>query len=112
MNSLKRSTRDFVCAFLVFFIVLMGIALVAGKDFSEGTVVLDREKGFAEFFGVKLVFDGTFFEKVEKLVRFNDNIFGKGFSGMLKKTSDFAFCYAGDVLKMAYSAAEMAVGSG
>ena len=112
MNSLKRSIRDFVCAFLVFSIVLMGIALVASKDFSEGTVVLDREKGYAELFGVRLAFDGKAFEKLEGLVDFNDNIFGRGFSAMLKKTADFAFCYMGDFMKMAYALAEKAVGSG
>lgn len=111
MNSFKRSVRDFVCAFLIFSIVLSGIALVAGKDFSEGTVVVDRKNGYAELFGVRFSFDGGFFEKAEKLICFNDNIFGKGFSSALKKTAEFTFGYIGDFIKMAYALAEKAVGS-
>lgn len=111
MNSLKRNAVDFLCTFLLFTIILMSIALVADKSFSDGVLIVDEEKGRIEIFGTGFELREDILEVFDKLLKFNDNIFGRGFSIFLKRMAEFVFSYAGDFFKIAFTAAETAVGA-
>lgn len=108
--SVKRKTADFLCAFLAFSIVLVSMALLAGESFFEGSVVLSGES--LVLFGTEFTLDRELLSVLERLLRFNDVIFGDGFSDMLMRAGTFLAELVRDGALIAYSAARWAVGLG
>ncbi len=106
--SAKRNVADFICAFAVFSVVLVSIAVLAGESFFEGAVVL-TDNG-AVVFGTEFVVDKELLSSLEGLLYFNDALFGDGFSRNLIKAGSFFLTYVGDFLCLAYGAARWAVG--
>lgn len=106
--SAKEKLMDFICAFVIFFIVLASIAALAGESFFEGSVTLGD--GSATIFGTKFVPDQRFLPLAQKLFYFNDVVFGKGFSENLARMCSFFADYAKDGVGIAYGAARWAVG--
>ncbi len=106
--SVKRNIADFICAFAAFSVVLVSIAVLAGESFFEGAVVL-TDNG-AVIFGTEFVVDKELLSSLERLLYFNDVIFGDGFSNSLIKAGSFFLKYVRDFLCLAYGAARWAVG--
>jgi len=106
--SVKRNISDCICAFVVFSVVLLSIAVLAGESFFEGAIVLTGNG--AVIFGTEFVVDKALLSSLEKLLCFNDVLFGDGFARCLIKTGSFFLTYVKDFLYLAYGAARWAVG--
>lgn len=106
--SAKRNIADFLCAFAVFSVVLVSIAVLAGESFFEGAVVL-TDNG-AVIFGTEFVVNKELLSSLERLLYFNDAVFGNGFARCLIKAGSFLLAYVKDFLCLAYGAARWAVG--
>ena len=106
--TVKRKIADFVCAFLAFSVVLVSITVLTGESFFEGAVVY-TDTGITVF-GTEFVFDKELTVLLERLLHFNDVIFGKGFAGILSEICGFFVQYIKDGILIAYSLARWAVG--
>ena len=69
---IKRKISDFVCAFMVFAIILLGVATLTGESFFEGAVVWDNKERALSLFGTRFVFDNNVAGISDVLVSFND----------------------------------------
>lgn len=108
---LKRNAVDFLCAFAVFAIILLSIVLVCNEDFADGAIRVDKEQKSVEIFGTELVLNPDMLKTAQKLVKFNDNIFGGGFSGFIMSAAEFILSYIGDFLRISFGIARLAVGA-
>lgn len=111
MKAVKRSLADFICAFVIFAILLVGIALVTGEDFAQNAVMWKEESKTLSLFGTEISFDTEFADVPVTLLKFNDSIFGKGFSKGLLSSFEFVRGYIGDFLNLSYGMARRAVGA-
>ena len=107
----KRKLLDFVCAFLVFAIILLSIATLTGESFFDGAVGWDGEEAVLSLFGTRFEFDKNVIPMLCVVADFNDEIFVGGFSDVLKKTGNFFAQYVSDGISLFYHISKVAVGA-
>ncbi len=107
----KRKTADFVCAFLVFLIILLSIVLLTGESFFEGAAIWDKKEGVLTLFGTEFVLDKKLAPTAQKLLSFNDVVFVRGFSDVVSNILVFFAEYAADAVSLVYNLAKTAVGA-
>lgn len=107
----KRSVVNFLCAFAAFSVVLLNIALLTGQSFFEDAVEWNGQERVLSLFGTEFVFDENVPRVAERLISFNDVLFGEGFSAGVTEIAACAADYVIDGLSVAYHLAGEAVGA-
>ena len=100
-----------MCAFAAVTIILFSIVMLSGEGFFEGAVMWDAAKGTLTLFGTELVFDTGFVNTAQKLLSFNEVIFGKSFWLFTENVALFIKEYFSSFLAFAYNFAKAVVGA-
>ncbi len=108
---MKQKISDFAVAFVLTVTAAALLAIVSQSDAFGGAFSLDVQEGTLSLFGVEYKADRTFWSAADKVLAFNDNLFGKGFYALLKKLTVLVFSTVADGVKLLYFCTKMLVGA-
>ena len=111
MNGIKRSVLDFVCAFVIVLTVVVCAALLTNAGFFENAFMYDESTTTMEIFGMELKLDERVVALSDKLLLFNDVIFGRGFAEAVKEAWKYVLDYVSDVLTVIFTLARRLMGA-
>ena len=111
MKRVKRNLLDFVCAFAIVLTVMICGALLTNAGLFDGAFVYDESKTSIEIFGKAIKLDERAVLISDKLLEFNDEFFGRGFSNAVKMVGKYAFTFASDVFTVLFVLARKLVGA-
>ena len=89
----KRYVADFLCAFVIAVVLFVCLGLLTNEGFLGDAFVWDENNYTLGVFGSQLGFDRRIFAVLERLLEFNDVVFGKGFSSAINGCTEFVVDY-------------------
>ncbi len=108
---MKQKTYDFLCAVVITMGVLICFALVSGTEFFDDAVSYDNTENTLEIFGTSFEINQKALLAAEKVLGFNDCIFGEGFAERLKYAAKEGVEFIGDGMGIAFGLAKRIVGA-
>ena len=89
---------DFLCAFFIFAILLASISVISDKAFFENAFLWDGKSRTLSLFGFKTTVSRKVPYVIDTLLSFNNLLFGKGFSSLIKQLSSGLLDFAGQLI--------------
>ena len=103
--------KSLLCSFFIFTIILLSIALLISRDYLDFSAQFVQNGIDFTLFGNTVRFDTAFLSTADRLLQFNDIIFGNGFSQILKYTAKNSALILRDIAIISYNSAKTIVGA-
>ena len=106
---LRQRLSTFICTFVIFSILLLFVAAVAGLDSYKEDFSFDAENLTVTAFGKNFAINKNIPKAAIRLLSFNDTLFGNGFSDFARDCADTLLSFSCDVTKILFGFIKNAV---